>query len=629
MTGHGFLRYFLSHPLLLLILLSLGCDRGSGRAVIFISLDTLRQDHLGCYGYSRDTTPRIDAFAREDAVRFDTAVSQAPYTLTSHMSMLTGLYPEAHDVLEPWDPDGTGEATRLRDAIPTLAEAFAGAGFRTAAFTDGIFLVERHGFDQGFERFDAERRPEPGPNGFQRMGGEVRTYIREHRDEDFFLFIHTFDTHLPYAVPEPFRSRFKGGKPARDLPEASLQHCSLLGCHSLMKLNRYKTLQEVVDEYDGCIAYVDHEVGRILDLLKAEGLWEEALVVITSDHGESFMENGLMIGHGLSPTREEVRVPLLIKFPGSVHGGRSVDHVVESVDIMPTLLAAAGIPEPARLQGQDLLAGVDRGQWEKDHGFGTSPYTGGNHYLLKNGIKFIGAVTDPDRRFIKAHLLPRMPVTLKRPEEPYFSVNGNLYFYDFETDPLGVEETFLRGDRAYDLARGGYEWRTEPVRDSVTLLGMKEAAHDLAERSRRLGNRFGRASGEATALSDDELEGLESLGYGGAVTSDRLVGNRSRENETPVLEPDPARTDRTLLIRGDRFAWAFKRAMMRRGGGRARKTLDRMLDEARADYAAFEKAHPDHRAWVDWRIRYLDMASRILVEGWNAERRRGGSAPGR
>jgi arylsulfatase A-like enzyme len=334
-----------------------------------------------------------------------------------------------------------------------MAEILGEHGFKTSAFTDGMLVQGKFGFDRGFGEYRDEASMNHEENGFRRNGTKLHRWIQRHSDEDFFLFFHTYDIHGPYVAPEPFRSRYDAEPPGRELPSASLLHCSLLAKHAGLNLEQYASIQETVNAYDGGIAYVDHEMGKLFDLLKREGLWEEALIVITSDHGELFMENGLTIGHGLGLYNEEMLVPLLIKLPGSRHGGTRVDHIVESVDILPTVLAALNVPVPGDLHGQNLIAGVEEGRWKKDHAFGISPNSGYNHYLFRDGVKYIEAVSDPWGNLVRGHFRPMILESMVPPPIDGFHEPRDmnewlrLFYYDIRLDPLGVTEAFHRGDR--------------------------------------------------------------------------------------------------------------------------------------------------------------------------------------
>ena len=599
------------------------CEGRPGQAVLLVSLDTLRQDHLGCYGYGRDTSPNLDRFAREDAVLFEAAYAQAPYTLPSHMSIFTGLYPEAHGVLNPKVQEESGESrvARLSSNIPTLAEILAQHGFATSAFTDGVLVKGKYGFDRGFDQYRDDASARHQENGFRRYGKELHRWVRRHSDESFFLFVHTYDTHEPYVPPEPFRSRFEAEPPGRELPPASLVYGSLLAKHDGMDLHQYVSIQDTVDVYDGAIAYVDHELGKLFDLLKEEGLWDGALIVITSDHGEAFMENGLMIGHGLALYNEETLIPLLIKLPESAHAGTRVAHVVESVDIMPTILAALDLPAPDDIQGQDLIAGLTEGRWKKDHAFGISPNSGGNHYLFQDGVKFIEAVEDHSGHRMRLHLRPMILETMLPPPIREFQGGRDmtewkeLFYHDIRLDPLGLTEVFHRGDRIYDLRKAKFEWQAQEIRDTERLRKFKTAARALAARSSELGESYAEEAGAFDGPSDDDTALLEALGYVGlAASAAPTAAGAVSEREGSRLEvhaPAPL-TDRTLLDRGDHHLWQIIRYLKLSKKRSLPQRFQKDIDTARSFFEEFEKQHPDRKMWVYWRLNSLDLAQRSL-----------------
>jgi arylsulfatase A-like enzyme len=600
------------HLTVLITTAALLASAAHGRAIILISLDTLRQDHLGCYGYGRDTSPHIDRFASEAAVLFEAAYAQAPYTLPSHMSMLTGLYPEAHGILLP-DPTKEGGRNRLAEGVKTLAEVLKEKGYKTTAFTDGLLVDGRFGFDQGFDDYRDERKTRHEENGFRRYGEALQQWIKNNAAHDFFLFIHTYDTHAPYVPPEPFRSRFLSQPAARTLPQASLLYCSLLGVHNAFRIEEYQSLQEVVDRYDGSIAFVDDQLGKLFGLLKKLGLWEKALIVVTSDHGESFMENRLMMGHGLCVGNEEILVPLLIKLPGSLHRGRRVTRVVESVDIMPTILAAMDLSVPEDVQGQDLLQGLNHDRWKKDYAYGSSPNTGGSHYLVHKNIKFIGAVEDRGGELLQRLIMPTAPPESEKPKVPYKVSEKKKYFYDFKKDPLGVSELFYRGDRAYDMIKAKHEWKAEPIRDKAILKRYKEAAQTLAAQSILLGKKYEGESGEGTPLSLRQREQLKALGYTGLLAeSPKEDGPSKIGDPSPFLKDDPPLVDRSLLHQGDAILWAFNRTVKKKGQEINPEKFAPLFREARACYERFAETHPDKEHWVSWRMKYLDLAALFL-----------------
>jgi arylsulfatase A-like enzyme len=344
------------HPRLQVVLVGLallwsaGCgadlpERKPARAVIVVDIDTLRADHLGSYGYSRPTSPNLDRFAGR-AVQFDWAFSQAPNTLPSQTSILTSLYPSTHLVLHDDD--------RLAPERDTLAELLAAAGFSTGAFVDGGYLKPHFGLDQGFETyFDL--------NGGGLAEGEARiaSWLDAHRSEKFFLFLHTYDVHSPYAPPAPFRERFAalvapptpGFEPTSEALEGI--RISQYSAAPLQLPARDLAYAEAL--YDGEIAYVDAWFGRLLARLENLGIADSTIVAVISDHGEEFAEHGSVLHEKLYTT--VTHVPLLLQAPGGDRGSR-ISHSVETIDLAPTLLELAGVPVPPAMDGRSLAAHV-------------------------------------------------------------------------------------------------------------------------------------------------------------------------------------------------------------------------------------------------------------------------------
>ncbi|HET7294543.1 MAG TPA: tetratricopeptide repeat protein [Vicinamibacteria bacterium] len=284
------------------------------RNVLLISVDTLRADHVGSYGFPRPTTPRLDAVAREGVV-FANAYTPVPVTLPAHASLLTGTLPPVHGVR-----DNLHE--RLPDASRTLAEMLKERGFATAAVVSSFVLDRRFNLSQGFsayeDRFQAVHRI---GDVAERKGDETSrvatAWLERHGREPFFLFVHFYDPHDPYEPPEPFASQWKG------------------------------------DEYSGEIAFADHCAGQVLDKLRELGLYESTLIVVTGDHGEMLGEHG-ELNHGFFIYESALRVPLVFRVPGASPRAARVDRPVSLVDVVPTVAALLGIPVGDALQGVDL-----------------------------------------------------------------------------------------------------------------------------------------------------------------------------------------------------------------------------------------------------------------------------------
>ncbi len=282
--------------------------------VLLVSIDTLRADRLGAYGYELAETPRIDALARS-GTRFATAISPAPLTLPSHATLLTGLDPVSHGVRH-------NGVFRLPESRMTLAERLHEAGYATGAVVSSSVLAARYGLSQGFDSYqddvvmDEQRVARGGEQlDAARVSDKALAWLTGAR-EPFFLFVHYYDPHASYRPPAPFDARFA------DRP------------------------------YDGEIAYVDQQLGRVLDALEASGRSGRTWVVVTADHGESLGEHGETT-HAYSIYDATQHVPLLVRGPG-VPAGRVVEGVVRLADVAPTLLAGAGLAAASEADGEDL-----------------------------------------------------------------------------------------------------------------------------------------------------------------------------------------------------------------------------------------------------------------------------------
>lgn len=372
--------------LLLTALLTTGCERsepekdsppapqtevageftppGPGTPVIIIDIDTLRADHLGCYGYERDTSPNIDALSTE-GVLFEWAFSQAPNTPPSQASIFTSLYPSTHGRIR--------DEEVLPDSVITLAELFKDAGYATGAFVDGGLMAAEFGLGQGFDIYDDEA------GGLAKIDGKARTWIREQGDQPFLLLVHTYDVHSPYEqTPEPYHSFFLEGleEPSEDFRE------NMTWRMEQRRQSQYsenpQRLSPVEVEYaravyDGGIREMDTWFGGFMEFLRLEDLYDRAIVVLISDHGDAFEEHNTVFHERLySPV---TRIPLLIRFPGG-EVRQVVKSAVESIDLMPTLLASVGIEAPDTLQGQSLLPLLSDAGAHRELAVSESPFFG-------------------------------------------------------------------------------------------------------------------------------------------------------------------------------------------------------------------------------------------------------------
>jgi arylsulfatase A-like enzyme len=288
------------------------------KRIVLISLDTCRADHLSCYGYSENTTPNIDALA-EEGIIFENVLAQVPITLPSHSSIMTGTIPPRHGVHNNFQ--------KLPENSLTLAEILSEAGYATGGIAGAFVLDGSFGIAQGFDSYKDEFPESSSAHSYaERMADEVSQYgcewIEKHKNENFFLFLHYYDPHIPYRPPEPFAERF-----ADNL-------------------------------YAGEIAFTDDCLGQVLAKLKELGLYESTLIVVTGDHGEMLGEHGENT-HGYLVYQSAIQVPLIFKLPQK-QGGIRISHVASLTDIFPTILTLVGISNDNEIQGQDLSPSFEK-----------------------------------------------------------------------------------------------------------------------------------------------------------------------------------------------------------------------------------------------------------------------------
>ncbi len=329
--------------------------------VLLISIDTLRPDHLGCYGYHRDTSPRIDRLAAE-SVLFENHISSTSWTLPAHAALFTSLPDSVHGCT---DTDKT-----LPRKLITLAERFAAADYQTAGFFSGPYLHPAFGLDQGFDHYEnctsyakaldaqpvdqwsmdhqimrASHRDMTNPTVY----GAVKKWLDEREPGKFFMFVHMWDAHFDFIPPPPYDTMFDPGYTGTvtgtdfffdpninaDMPPRDLQHLIAL--------------------YDGEIRWTDYYVGRIIDDLARSGLLEQTVVVITSDHGTEFFEHGFK-AHRMTLFDEVIRIPLLIRYPPLIPKGVRIRAQTRIIDLAPTLLELAGLPPATEFMGHSLVS---------------------------------------------------------------------------------------------------------------------------------------------------------------------------------------------------------------------------------------------------------------------------------
>ena len=406
------------------------------------------------YAYERETTPNL-AHVAEQGVKFALAYAPSSTTGPSHASLFTSLYPITHRVLR--------NGRVLVPENETLAERLHARGYASAGFVSSFVLAQRFGFAQGFDRWDDEFDPSTatmnpavwqskGASAVDRRGDattrRVLDWLEHGRDpaKPFFLFVHYFDPHMPYVPPPEITSRF----PPADDPSQGFR--------------------SLVARYDGEIAFADEQVGAVLAALDRLGLAENTLVAITADHGEGLMQHGQM-EHGVQLYEEQVRVPLLLRWPGHLEAGRVIESPVSLIDLAPTLLELLGAPvSDGVMQGQSLAPVV----------------------------------------------LGRAQVDPTRP----------IFFYRREFEPGVVEGQRVAGEK-YGIRLGDWKLVIGPAEGTRELFDVlhdprerdeRSAAEparaaELEQRLRRWLAEYQRDGAAPDASSDEEVERLRALGY--------------------------------------------------------------------------------------------------------------------
>jgi arylsulfatase A-like enzyme/Flp pilus assembly protein TadD len=293
--------------------------------VLFIIIDTLRADHLGCYGDAKIRTPNIDSIAKQGTM-FQNAITQAPLTFPSHTTMFTSTYPQQSNA---WD----NGSYRLASSEVTLAQVLQDKGYATGAFVSTVVLDAKYGLNKGFQTYDDAIGKNQGDRVIKFMDDERtadRTaplaikWMKDNKDKKFFLWVHFYDPHGIYNPPSPYKEMY--GK----------------------------------EPYDGEIAFADHYVGEVLSALKELGLKDRTLVVFAGDHGEGLGEHGEN-GHGIFVYDETLKVPLIFSYPNVIPQAKVIKEQARLIDIMPTILDLLNIKKNKEIQGQSL-AGVLKGE---------------------------------------------------------------------------------------------------------------------------------------------------------------------------------------------------------------------------------------------------------------------------
>ena len=384
-----------SLAVLVVLLISVsGCAKERGveqkHSVLFVSLDTVRADALGCYGSKSARTPTIDGLAGA-GVLFEDAMCQAPATGPSFASIMTSKYPQNCGVLH--------STMVLPDTQHTLAEEFKARGYRTGAFVSCSILKSKYGFSQGFDVYDETFTRHYSESEVERDAADttraLTRWLAMEPGAPFFAWVHYFDPHAPYRR-----------RATSQLDEELGTYAFLRKLEESQSLDKLKeALPSIKALYDDEVAYVDRQIGKVLETLERAGMRNDTLIVVAADHGEELFDHHFFHGHFASLYDSVLHTPLIFSFPGKLPQGVRKNGLVENVDIFPTIMAVLGYPPTAGLQGQDLLPAM-LGEKEAPIRCGFAqrePYAwmpGGNAYAVrKSAWKLISFASAPDQLF--------------------------------------------------------------------------------------------------------------------------------------------------------------------------------------------------------------------------------------
>jgi arylsulfatase A-like enzyme len=405
--------------------------------ILVLVVDCLRADHLGVNGYHRPTTPNLDRLAAEGA-NFTLAIAPSHWTRPSVPTILTGLYPSEHGLLRIKTVDGKRQGIALSQEVDTLAERLRAAGYATALIGQQAQLDHKFDLGQGFQHFENRSR------GARSTHSEFLSWIEGSKTPRFFAYLHYLEIHWPYCPPEHTRGRFDTGR--SDLDLCADPHELRASIRAGMKTLSAEDAEKLRSSYDEELLDLDEQIGEVFAELRTRGVWDETLIVLTSDHGEQFYERG-GIGHDSGLFDELIHVPLIIKPPVSWDARTpvTVDALIEVRDLVPTVLEAAG------LAGEGL--GHSLVPWITDE----SERAHERAYAISESASLLAVRTDT------------LKLVLRRD-------GSRTWLYDLVADP--GETTNVAGERPEDRRRlRGYlgEWsrNLRPVEPAERELGRR------------------------------------------------------------------------------------------------------------------------------------------------------------
>jgi arylsulfatase A-like enzyme len=470
--------------------------------IIIISLDSLRPDHLGCYGYGKPTTPNIDKFAGE-SILFTNAIAQASWTLASNTSIFTGQYPPTHGL--------TSILNRLSPGATTLATVLQAYGYKTGAFTGGFHISSIYGVNQGFETYFDEIEHGHLEDVLPRS---LEWLKNRPKDKSLFLFLQAYDCHSPHKVPPEYEHLYDPGYDGV-MDKFIMDHAlgdkidglTLTTDDGNKIALTERDINHIVAHYDGALTWADKQLGEFFTHLKKTGLMDNSIIILLGDHGEAHLERGYIIRRKHGGVYEEgIRVPLLIRLPGHLKSritnpvsqvdtpapeGRGspneVGRQVQLIDIMPTVLEMSGIPVPHTCQGKSIKPLID-GKAPADF----------NQFVFSFGATNIPS-PDVLKRFnkeqfarLKEYQLPKWESCIRSLEWKLLKFTGieqdKYELYNLKTDPAEKSNLFEEEPAIADKLKGLLEqWEKDVLANKPNVEIDRKLLIEMRERMRKFG----------------------------------------------------------------------------------------------------------------------------------------------
>jgi len=437
-------------------------------------IDSLRCDHLSCYGYKRETSPNIDHFA-DSSTLFENAITQGNYTIPAVASILTSLFSPIH---------GASASSKLNSNAHVWPKFFKTLGYKTCAFTSGGYFSRDFNLHLGFDEFHDDRM------NLRDNWERIFQWIKKNQNKAFFLLLHGCDVHVPYDPPKEYAQKFCTKEKIK-VDTDKWKHGPLRDGE--VKINK-KQLQRAIDLYDAGINYLDSQLGYFFEYLKQKDLWNSSYIIITSDHGEAFMEHGFVNHGGFNFYDELLKVPLILRGP-NLPEGKKIKTMVRHIDIIPTLLDYLGIKCSWVIDGVSLKGLIEE----------TEEISLDCYYEERSKFKIVRAYRNENWKLIEREFFTSKVAKNMAKDFSFRTLKSYLkVFLKLVKNPKKFKE--LSGIELYNIKQDPNEKLNLANKEKEILVKLKEKMDQFKKRTKKLG-------AERVTISKDTLEKLKGLGY--------------------------------------------------------------------------------------------------------------------